>query len=193
MASHAQLAKRAFVKVLLALAASYRLLLHFNRDSADAAVSAAYRRVIKRVHPDKGGAVADTQRLQTAKEAWDAGRLGSAGGRCPQEAPSQTSVVEAAEPDQAATALAPKHAPRPQQSIDCQTRRNSPTSRSTLRRSWRSVCLWVLGFGLRFWRGKGGGGSTVAGRKFFLFCFIAEKYVSRFPLPPLIIPVWGEW
>ena len=56
MSSRSQLAKRAFVKVLLVLAATYGFSLHINRDSGDDAVSAAYRRVMKRVRPDKGGA-----------------------------------------------------------------------------------------------------------------------------------------
>ena len=80
MSSRSQLAKRAFVKVLLALAATYGLELRLNRDSGDDAVSAAYRRVMKRVHPDKGRPVADAQHLQTAQEEWDGAKRGSAGG-----------------------------------------------------------------------------------------------------------------
>ena len=80
MSSRSQLAKRAFVKVLPALAAAYGPELHLNRDSGDDAVSAAYRRVMKRVHPDKGGPVADAQHLQTALEEWDGAKRGSAGG-----------------------------------------------------------------------------------------------------------------
>ena len=81
MSTRSQLAKRAFVKVLLALAAAYGLELHLYRDSGDDAVSAAYSRVMKRVHPDKGGAVADARRLQIAKEEWEGPKRGSAGGR----------------------------------------------------------------------------------------------------------------
>ena len=98
MSSRSQLAKRAFVKVLLVLAATYGFSLHINRDSGDDAVSAAYRRVMKRVHPDKGGAVADAQRLQTAKEEWDGAKRGSAGGRRPREAPSQPDTLMVASP-----------------------------------------------------------------------------------------------
>ena len=82
MASRGQLAKRALVKVLLALAAVYGLVVSVSRDSADDAVKAAYRRVVKRAHPDKGGALADAQRLQAAKEAWDAA-LGAKRARAP--------------------------------------------------------------------------------------------------------------
>ena len=54
MASRGQLAKRALVKVLLALAAVYGLVVNVSRDSADDAVKAAYSRVVRRAHPDKG-------------------------------------------------------------------------------------------------------------------------------------------
>ena len=50
-----QLAKRAFVKVLLALAAQYSVSLQLTRDSPDAHLLPAFRRVVKKVHPDKGG------------------------------------------------------------------------------------------------------------------------------------------
>ena len=32
---------------------------------------AAYKKVMHRMHPDRGGFVADTQRLQATKEEWD--------------------------------------------------------------------------------------------------------------------------
>ena len=66
--------KRALITVMLALAAAYGILLACVRDSPDAEVRAAYRRLLLRVHPDKGGTTADQQRLQAAKEAWEAAR-----------------------------------------------------------------------------------------------------------------------
>ena len=48
------LAKRAFVKVLLALASSYSVAVQVNRATADHAVLTAYKRVALKVHPDKG-------------------------------------------------------------------------------------------------------------------------------------------
>lgn len=69
-ASLAQLAKRAFVSLLLALAQQYRVRVTLSRDSADHVVEAAFRSVVKKVHPDKGGAVGDAQRLQQAREEW---------------------------------------------------------------------------------------------------------------------------
>ena len=93
MASRGQLAKRALVKVLLALAAVYGLVVSVSRDSADDAVKAAYRRVVKRAHPDKGGALADAQRLQAAKEAWDTA-LGAKRARVPPSARSPENVPD---------------------------------------------------------------------------------------------------
>ena len=71
VASAAQLAKRALVTTLLRLAAAYGLKLALTRESADTAVLAAYRKVVLKVRPDKGGKVADAKSLQTTKEAWD--------------------------------------------------------------------------------------------------------------------------
>ena len=112
MASRGQLAKRALVRVLLALAAVYGLVVNVSRDSADDAVKAAYRRVVRRAHPDKGGAVADAQRLQAAKEAWDTA-LGAKRAR----APPQGEPGGSADPEEAGegtTELAdPEEARRP--------------------------------------------------------------------------------
>ena len=54
MASAIDLAKRAFIKVLLHLAVTYAVKLSLSRDSPADAVSAAYRKVSLKVHPDKG-------------------------------------------------------------------------------------------------------------------------------------------
>ena len=50
-----QSAKRAFVTVLLALAVAYSLVLGITRDSNDASIVKAYRRILLRAHPYKGG------------------------------------------------------------------------------------------------------------------------------------------
>ena len=65
-----QRAKRAFVAVLLEVARLYAVPTAVNRDSPDAQVLAAYRKVILKAHPDKGGATAPFQKLQGAKEEW---------------------------------------------------------------------------------------------------------------------------
>ena len=66
-ASAAQLAKRALVSVLLRLAAWYRLAaLGVKRESEDKEVEAAFRKVVRRAHPDKGGTKERFQRLEEA-------------------------------------------------------------------------------------------------------------------------------
>jgi len=72
-----QRAKRAFVSVLLKLAFDYGVAVDINRESDDKAVSQCYRRVVKKVHPDKGGNKKKFQTLQVAKEAWDTARQGA--------------------------------------------------------------------------------------------------------------------
>lgn len=65
------LAKRSLVRVLISLATVYHIGLNITRDSSDIDVTRAYRRVVLKAHPDKGGTVAHAQQLQEAKEAWD--------------------------------------------------------------------------------------------------------------------------
>ena len=67
-------ATRALVSVLLVLSRSYSLVLIVNRDSSPDLVLKAYRRVLLKVHPDKGGKKEDAQKLQAAKETWDKAR-----------------------------------------------------------------------------------------------------------------------
>ena len=63
---------RAFVKVLLALARSYEVVLAVTRDSTAAELLKAYKKVVKKTHPDKGGVAADFRRLQAARGEWEA-------------------------------------------------------------------------------------------------------------------------
>ena len=60
--SHVLVAKRALVKVLLSLATAYRVVTTVTRESADHAIVAAYKRLLLKVHPDKGGS-ADTSKI----------------------------------------------------------------------------------------------------------------------------------
>ena len=69
-----QRAKRAFVSVLLKLALDYGVAADVNRDSDDKVILQSYWRVVKKVHPDKGGNKKKFQALQVAKEAWDTAR-----------------------------------------------------------------------------------------------------------------------
>ena len=48
-------AKRAFVAVLSSIARVYGLASKTNKDSEDNELLQAYRRVVKKAHPDKGG------------------------------------------------------------------------------------------------------------------------------------------
>ena len=68
------LAKRALVKVLLSFASAYNVPVRVNRESADSAVLTAYKKVALKVHPDKGGTKEEFQKLQEAKEKWEAAR-----------------------------------------------------------------------------------------------------------------------
>ena len=76
--SRLTVATRALVSVLLVLARSYLVVLDVSRESSTEQVLKAYRRVLLKVHPDKGGKKADAQRLQEVKETWDKARQGSA-------------------------------------------------------------------------------------------------------------------
>ena len=48
-------ATRVFVSVLLLLARQYELVLQISRDSSTDRLLQAYRKVLRKVHPDKGG------------------------------------------------------------------------------------------------------------------------------------------
>jgi curved DNA-binding protein CbpA len=68
------LAKRSLVALLLRLAVAYHVVISINRDAADVKVTEAFRKVVLKVHPDKGGKVADAQELQGAKAKWEEAR-----------------------------------------------------------------------------------------------------------------------
>ena len=63
--------KRAFIKLIIALALSYTVSIVVNQDSSDTQVLTAFRRVVKRAHPDKGGSTEKVQQLNAAKDAWE--------------------------------------------------------------------------------------------------------------------------
>ena len=67
-------ATRAFVKVLLALARTYELALQVNRESSAEQLVKAYKKVLLKAHPDKGGRKEDVQKLQEVKETWEKAR-----------------------------------------------------------------------------------------------------------------------
>jgi len=103
-ASAAQLAKRALVTVLLSLAAVYKLVIAVKRDSTDAEVVKAFRRVAIKAHPDKGGCTADFARLSNARDKWDAAKKeckknNGKGGRPQREEPQPETANGLADPD----------------------------------------------------------------------------------------------
>ena len=71
-AGSAQLAKRALVTLLLILARKYDIpAVVVNRDSPDGVVLATFKKVSKKVHPDKGGSTQDFQKLNNARDEWN--------------------------------------------------------------------------------------------------------------------------
>ena len=54
----------------MSLARRYELFLVVNRESSVEQVIKAYRKVLLKAHPDKGGRTQDAQTLQAAKETW---------------------------------------------------------------------------------------------------------------------------
>ena len=59
MVSAIDRARRAFVTLLKTLAATYGVGLQLTRESSDADVRTAFRKVSAKVHPDHGGSVDD--------------------------------------------------------------------------------------------------------------------------------------
>ena len=62
-------AKRAFVSLLLLLARAHGLALGISRESLDPAVLTAFRRVSRKVHPDRGGSLAAPDQSGRGKAA----------------------------------------------------------------------------------------------------------------------------
>ena len=71
-ASKVELARRALVTLLVHFGLAYAVAISVNRDSPDAEVLRAFRRIALKVHPDKpGGGKVDFQKLNAARETWD--------------------------------------------------------------------------------------------------------------------------
>ena len=101
MASAVDLAKRALVSLLRALAIVYGISVEVTRDSDDAAVRRAFKIVCRKAHPDKGGSADDQKKLNATHDAWnDATRA-----RAPKGRPSKAtkSTTEPASAPMAAT------------------------------------------------------------------------------------------
>ena len=68
MPSAVDAAKRELVKVLRELAAKYTVALSLTRESPDKDVTKAFRKVSSKAHPDKGGLLADFQKLSATND-----------------------------------------------------------------------------------------------------------------------------
>ena len=69
MVSAIDKAKRALVIIIRALATAYNCCVTVTRESGDADITKAYKKLSLKVHPDRGGSVQDQQRLNTAHDA----------------------------------------------------------------------------------------------------------------------------
>ena len=72
------LAKRALVVVIRSLAVAYGVVVSCTRDSTDQQVLASFRKVVLRVHPDRGGNTADQQKLNDARANWESAKKAKA-------------------------------------------------------------------------------------------------------------------
>ena len=75
MASAVDMSSRAFVSLLHRLALLYAVTLEVKRDSPDAEVKRAFRKVFKKSHPERGGNKAHQQELNSASAAWENAQL----------------------------------------------------------------------------------------------------------------------
>ena len=98
VASAVQLAKRALVSLLLTLAQQYSVQIQLKREDDDNLVEAAFRKVVKKTHPDKGGKLADQQRLQSTRERWRALKTARPTDRARPKVSSDLLPVQVAEP-----------------------------------------------------------------------------------------------
>ena len=111
--SGAMQARRAFVKVMIGLAALYGVLLNVTRDSPDNVVTQAHKKLVRKVHPDKGGSKEHAQQLQEARDAWQTAKdnPGRRGRSKREDKPPRSKVnsdncsLEVADPEQVRTAF----------------------------------------------------------------------------------------
>lgn len=95
---------------MLSLATLYSVLLSLSRDGTDAEVRAGYKKLIRKVHPDKRGKTEDAQKLQAAKDMWDDAKEKATPGGRPRQCGArsanageeqQADNMEVADPEQA--------------------------------------------------------------------------------------------
>ena len=86
-------AKRVLVTLLKSLAGIYALVLGLTRDSTEVEVKAAYRKVSRRAHPDRGGTPEHQKALNAARDEWEEAlraSKGSGGNRAAKKPQSKT-------------------------------------------------------------------------------------------------------
>ena len=71
MVSAIDSAKRVLVALLKSIAAVYSLTLSLTRESTEAEIRSAFRKVSKKAHPDHGGKKEHQAALNTARDTWE--------------------------------------------------------------------------------------------------------------------------
>ena len=93
--SAALAARRALVKFLLVLAGVYSVAINLNRDSGDADVKNAFKKVLLKAHPDKGGSEEHSKQLNNLREKWEKAKRPAGRPRGPAgEARNQSGAAE---------------------------------------------------------------------------------------------------
>ena len=70
MISAIDYARRSLVALLKAFAKTYGVVLALSRDSSDAQINTAGRKVSLKAHPDHGGSEEDQKLLNTTRDVW---------------------------------------------------------------------------------------------------------------------------
>jgi curved DNA-binding protein CbpA len=104
MVSAIDKAKRVLVTVLKSLAGIYAVAIGLTRESTEVEVKAAYKKVSRRAHPDRGGTSEHQKALNAARDEWEEALRASKGrgGDCTKKKPAgQTVPPLAADPSEA--------------------------------------------------------------------------------------------
>ena len=155
MPSEVDLAKRELVKVLRALAAKYKVTLSLTRESSNQDVDKAFRRVSLKVHPDKGGSLADFQKLSATNDAWKhLLKSASAPGRPPQNPGPPKRDARAGKP-YTLQATSPKKVYTVQGQATLLTYQSFSADLDVLLPTWVRFLVFVEGkvkeWGVKFW------------------------------------------
>ena len=117
--SAVQRAKRSLVSCIKAMAERYTVRVDLSRESTDPQVRAAYRKVSRGAHPDRGGDSNDQQQLNAAHDAW-AAALRATKGRGGLRPPSDGGPCDA--PGDSHLVVLPEATPRQERTRTCRIR-----------------------------------------------------------------------